>query len=75
MNELERVESVLDDKFFIKQDHDKLVKIGRKIVDGTITESNYYDEVRKLTRNVNSDRSMHAWQRLADYMYTVVYDK
>ena len=73
MDKTKIVESIIRDRFFTKQENSRLLKIGQKIVNGTIDENNFYDEVRKMTKNVKSDRAIKSWQRLADYMYNAVY--
>ena len=73
MDKTKIVESIIRDRFFTKQENSRLLKIGQKIVDGTITENNFYDEVRKMTKNVVSDRAIKSWQGIADYMYNKVY--
>ena len=73
MDKTKIVESIIRDRFFTKQENSRILKIGQKIVDGTITENNFYDEVRKMTKNVVSDKAIKSWQRLADYMYNAVY--
>ena len=73
MDKTKIVESIIRDRFFTKQENSRILKIGQKIVDGTITENNFYDEVRKMTKNVKSDKAIKSWQRLADYMYNAVY--
>ena len=75
MDKTKIVESIIRDRFFTKQENSRLLKIGQKIVNGTIDENNFYDEVRKITKNVKSDRAIKSWQRLADYMYNKVYDE
>ena len=75
MDKTKIVESIIRDGFFTKQENSRLLKIGQKIVNGTIDENNFYDEVRKMTKNVKSDRAIKSWQRLADYMYNKVYDE
>lgn len=75
MDKTKIVESIIRDRFFTKQENSRLLKIGQKIVNGTIDENNFYDEVRKMTKNVKSDRAIKSWQRLADYMYNKVYDE
>ena len=75
MDKTKIVESIIRDRFFTKQENSRLLKIGEKIVYGTIDENNFYDEVRKMTKNVKSDRAIKSWQRLADYMYNKVYDE
>lgn len=67
------VESIIKDRFFTNQENSRLLKIGQKIVSGDIDENNFYDEVRKMTKNVKSDKAIKSWQRLADYMYNAVY--
>lgn len=73
MDKIKIVESIIKDRFFTNQENSRLLKIGQKIVDGTIDENNFYDEVCKMTKNVKSDRAIKSWQRLADYMYGRVY--
>ena len=75
MDKTKIAESIIRDRFFTKQENSRLLKIGQKIVNGTIDENNFYDEVRKMTKNVKSDRAIKSWQRLADYMYNKVYDE
>ena len=75
MDKTKIVESIIRDRFFTKQENSRLLKIGEKIVYGTIDENNFYDEVRNMTKNVKSDRAIKSWQRLADYMYNKVYDE
>ena len=75
MDKTKIVESIIRDRFFTKQENSRLLKIGQKIVNGTIDENNFYDEVRKMTKNVKSDRAIKSWQRLADYMYNKVYNE
>ena len=73
MDKTKIVESIIRDRFCTNQENSRLLKMGQKIVDGTITENNFYDEVRKMTKNVVSDKAIKSWQRLADYMYNAVY--
>lgn len=73
MDKTKIVESIIRDRFFTKQENSRLLKIGQKIVSGDIDENNFYDEVRKMTKNVKSDKAIKSWQRLADYMYNAVY--
>lgn len=58
-----------------KRDFSRIDKIRAIILDETTTQENYYDKIRKLTRNVKSDRGIGRWQHLADYYSRFVKNK
>lgn len=49
---------------------DKIIdKIINAIASGKITESNYWDEIRKMTARITSDKSVRTWERFSEYIY------
>lgn len=58
---------------FSKMEQNRIYKIGNGIINGKINRDNYYDEVRKMTKNVKSDQAIKSWQRIADYMWNRLY--
>ena len=58
------------DRAIEKRDYAKIDKLNR-----LINVDTFYDDVRKLTRNITSDHSIKRWQCLADYRYKEITDK
>ena len=49
-----------------KRDLNRIKKIV-ELVNNGCKPNNYYDEIRKFTKNVYSDHAISQWQRLAEY--------
>lgn len=50
-------------------------KIGGAIATETINQLNYYDVIREWCKDITSDSAIKSWQRIADHIYTVVYEQ
>lgn len=50
-------------------------KIGGAISDDTINQSNYYVVIGQWCKNITSDSAIKSWQRIADHIYTAVYEQ
>ena len=57
------------DRAIEKRDYAKIDRLNR-----LINVDTFYDDVRKLTRNIISDHSIKRWQCLADYRYKEITD-
>lgn len=53
---------------------DKIVdKIINAISSGKINENNYWDEIRKMTARITSDKSIKTWQRFSEYIFDQIF--
>lgn len=55
-----------------KRDFNKMDKIINGIEKGEIKKENFYEEIRKLTKNVYSDHSIGRWQCISEYVYKLL---
>ncbi|MGL5433779.1 MAG: hypothetical protein ACRDBO_00080 [Lachnospiraceae bacterium] len=50
-------------------DRKKIDKIADGIEAGKITKENFWDSIRKFTKNVYSDHSIGRWQIISEWFY------
>lgn len=58
-----------------KRGRKRYFKIGGAIATETINQLNYYAVIREWCKNVTSDSAIKSWQRIADHIYTAVYEQ
>lgn len=72
----EKLKKVLENGFYHNQRHYKRTeKILKMIDDNKINKDNYWDEIKKLCKNVTSCRGISEWQGTSEYIYSNVYEK
>ena len=54
------------------RDFGKIDKMINGIEAGKINKENFWDSIRKFTRNVYSDHSLSRWQCLSEYLYNLL---
>ena len=52
----------------------KVEKVLKTIINGKMHKETYWDDFRKITRNVSSNRSIREWQIVAEGMAKYIYD-
>lgn len=45
------------------------------IDEGKINQYNYWDEIKKLSKNITTSKALTEWQRIRDYIYSNVFEK
>jgi hypothetical protein len=63
---IEHIKAHLYRRCFDRHDYGRVDKIIAVFLSGKMTKENYWDCIRKLTKNVTSDHSLHSWQCLAE---------
>ena len=72
----ENLKKVLENGFYSNQrQYKRTEKILKMIDTGKINQDNYWDEIRKLCKNVTSCRGISEWQGTSEYIYTNVFEK
>ena len=72
----EKLNKVLEDGFYTnKRQYNRTKKILKMIDDEKINQDNYWDEIRKLCKNVTSCRGISEWQGTSEYIYTNVFEQ
>ena len=72
----EKLNKVLGNGFYTnKRQYNRTKKILKMIDDEKINQDNYWDEIRKLCKNVTSCRGISEWQGTSEYIYTNVFEK
>lgn len=72
----EKLKKVLENGFYTnKRQYNRTEKVLKMIDDEKINHGNYWDEIRKLCKNVTSCRGINEWQRASDYIYSNVFEK
>ena len=72
----ENLKKVLENGFYTnKRQYNRTKKILKMIDDEKINQDNYWDEIRKLCKNVTSCRGISEWQGTSEYIYTNVFEK
>lgn len=54
---------------FENRDINKIDKIIKGLETGKITKDNFYDNIRKFTKNTYSDHSIGRWQCISEWFY------
>lgn len=72
----ENLKKVLENGFYTnKRQYNRTKKILKMIDDEKINQDNYWDEIRKLCKNVTSCRGISEWQGTSEYIYSNVFEK
>ena len=72
----ENLKKVLENGFYSNQrQYKRTEKILKMIDTGKINQDNYWDEIRKLCKNVTSCRGISEWQGTSEYIYSNVFEK
>ena len=45
------------------------------IKSGKIRKENYWDEIRKMVRNIRTDHNMRFWERLSEGTFMLLFEK
>lgn len=66
---LEQLKEESKGLIFESRDINKIDKIIKGLETGKINKYNFYDNIRKFTKNVYSDHSIGRWQCISDWFY------
>lgn len=72
MINIDKIENELNSYVMESRDLGKIKKMMDSLKVGKLNKDNFYDVIRKFTRNVYSDHGISRWQILSDKLYDML---